>query len=362
MNVTKANEEKAKDDAHTKSKRAEEADEEYQKFLAMANDKQIKHYQEELPNAINAIQKMEELRVDHMKQVLVKYASSTLQYLPDITAAYQKIFEVASTISKSDDSLLFIKQNRLNATMPPPIPYENYWEKYASKSQKKILVLKGAEEDDKLESIAPEKAYKKALARLKELDKEISELEDKKSGIELLADAYEATPELADPKALVDLGLQLDDLEQKIDIAKLKKFKYEGFVTKHEKKEQPKMPVLYADTKEGALAAQLRALVLGEKAVQFNKSSLSLADSSKQAPMSSSDFDLNNADSVSADAKKFIALYDFPTSGNPNELGISKGDIIYVSDQPSEKGWVKARDASGRIGYVPSTYIAEHSG
>ena len=52
-----------------------------------------------------------------------------------------------------------------------------------------------------------------------------------------------------------------------------------------------------------------------------------------------------------------IALYSFP-SGNPEELGFQKGDLMDVVDQPPEDpDWWEARKADGSSGLIPRNYV-----
>lgn len=58
----------------------------------------------------------------------------------------------------------------------------------------------------------------------------------------------------------------------------------------------------------------------------------------------------------------FEAAYDFPSSGSPSEMPLSKGDVVYISrNEPS--GWSLAKTLdSSREGWVPTAYMTEHVG
>ena len=49
------------------------------------------------------------------------------------------------------------------------------------------------------------------------------------------------------------------------------------------------------------------------------------------------------------------AMYSYNAS-QPGDLCITEGDRLTVLDQ-SEPNWWKARDAQGRVGYIPSNYV-----
>lgn len=59
---------------------------------------------------------------------------------------------------------------------------------------------------------------------------------------------------------------------------------------------------------------------------------------------------------------KFEAAYDFPGSGNPSELPLKKGEVVYISKQ-EPSGWSLAKTLDGsKSGWVPTAYMTEHKG
>lgn len=57
---------------------------------------------------------------------------------------------------------------------------------------------------------------------------------------------------------------------------------------------------------------------------------------------------------------KFEAAYDFPGSGAPSELPLTKGQVVYVSRQ-EPSGWSLAKLLDGsKEGWVPTAYMTEH--
>ncbi|KAI3634399.1 hypothetical protein MIR68_008003 [Amoeboaphelidium protococcarum] len=257
MTVTKAQEDRLRDEASSKAKKAEEADEEFQKVLAITNSKQSQFYEKDLPKVLDGMQSIDEAGIDFLKDMESKYVSYLVgTQLPDLTKSYNKMTESVNAVDKSADSEIFINKNKSNAPLPEKIPYENIWEKLNGQKKKN-------EDDMLLESMSPEKAYKKAQAKVKELQKELDQAESKRSGIEVLAEAYLTTPQLADSKTLMDINNQLEDIETKIDTFRLKKYKYECFLATAEAKDLPAIPALYADGKAGPQATHLKNQILG---------------------------------------------------------------------------------------------------
>ena len=57
---------------------------------------------------------------------------------------------------------------------------------------------------------------------------------------------------------------------------------------------------------------------------------------------------------------KFEAAYDFPGSGAPSELPLTKGQVVYISRQ-EPSGWSLAKLLDGsKEGWVPTAYMTEH--
>ncbi|GAV51421.1 hypothetical protein ZYGR_0AD06040 [Zygosaccharomyces rouxii] len=57
----------------------------------------------------------------------------------------------------------------------------------------------------------------------------------------------------------------------------------------------------------------------------------------------------------------YEAAYDFPSSGSPSEMPLSKGEVVYITrNEPS--GWSLAKTLDGsREGWVPTAYMTEHA-
>ena len=64
----------------------------------------------------------------------------------------------------------------------------------------------------------------------------------------------------------------------------------------------------------------------------------------------------------SSQTDSYQAAYDFPGSGNPSELPLQKGDIIYVS-KSDPSGWSLASTLdNSKEGWVPTSYIVKYNG
>ncbi|CCE64128.1 hypothetical protein TPHA_0G02880 [Tetrapisispora phaffii CBS 4417] len=89
----------------------------------------------------------------------------------------------------------------------------------------------------------------------------------------------------------------------------------------------------------------------------------------KQVPVQTQQTQLNNIPPpppppppVQSSVPKFEAAYDFPGSGNPSELPLKKGDVVFISKQEAS-GWSLAKTLDGaKEGWVPTNYIIAYTG
>ena len=364
-----------REDAANKARKADEADEEYQRVLAETNKKQHQHYTKDLPNAFNHFQTLEEARADLIRQIFAKLVTQQTSMIPEFTKSLAAILDSVNRIDKLADSKMFVNMNKSSKSIPADLPYESVISKFKQNKKKKVMDV-----EEQLESMAPDKAAKKAQMKIKELEKDIELAETKRAGIETLADAFMTQPQIAESKSLLDINNQLEEIETKIDMLKLRKYKFEMFIHQLESQHGsllepgtkaatgssdpvPQMPRLYADSKVGNLAQQLRTKVLSGSKVNLSGNN----ESQHSLPKSESNMGANlpggnrsglfSAAGAAAEVR-VQGLYQFQGDPNNDELPFNVGDILQVVER-DESGWWLARDSQGREGFIPHNYVAE---
>lgn len=363
LNVTKGAVEKLRKESNDKAHAADKADAEYQKILAATNDTHSRHYAEVLPKAFNALQASEEQRVDFTKNIFVKYADLLLNEQPEITACLEKMMVAAKKVNKTEDSLQLVITQRTNEKTPPPIAYVNYHESSVSGS-KKAVKSKGVD-GESLESMAPDKASKKCAKRILELEKEILEADNKRIGIETLVDAYMAQDDMVQNSAMDEATQQLDDIENTIDTLRLKKFKYESFLAGLEKKPGPTEPQLYCNQKSRIVSDQIREGVMGKD----NKKGHSLFSLNSVPSVSSMSASLapafgptqmfNAPQTIKEHTpRNYKTLYVFKGDDAKEELSFELDETLEVLET-KDKDWYRARNASGKEGFIPHNYVKQ---
>lgn len=364
-NITKAQEERYREEAYSKLKRAEEADEEYKQALETTNNLQKVHYTKELPEVINQVQALEKQRIEYTQSIFSKLIGYELNLIPDIKTSLSNAFKIVNEVDTFRDTMDFSIRNQSDKPFPDDLPYENVLEKLQEKRFRK------RDETERLEGMSPSKAVKKALSKIKELEKQIDEAQSKRSGIETLSDAFWAQPQAPDSKTLLDLNNQLEDVEVHIDTLTLKKYKYEIFLNsmyeQHLRKSAtdsdaridppelqaydsaPVMPVLFADTKRGNQAQQLRDMLLGKIKPVFNV----LQVPKLNVGVSGLSLDGSQPNLIS---ERVLASFDFNGDYENDELPFKQGQYLTVLEK-DDSGWWRAQDEAGKEGFIPHNYV-----
>lgn len=315
--------------------------------------------------------------------MLLKYSELLLQSAPAKSEQYTVVLNGAKAINAQQDSLMFIRSNKLGTPLPPAIQFESYWDREVKTLKKKPAAATKVDYEEVLEAMPPEKGLKRAQARLKEVEKELSDWEKKRAGMKTLAEAYNNQPMFSDSKTLRDLEKQLDDSENEIDTLRLKRFKYQMFIAKVEGSAAPESPALFADHKPGVLATKLRGTILADHKLSMNTLgnsdpqllrstegntvvSPSAASPSVASPTVAAFNDSNNALVVTeastvpttGSSARGRALYEFRGNMADGELSVNAEEMLEIF-LPEIEGWVKAKALDGREGFVPASYVQQ---
>lgn len=223
--------------------------------------------------------------------------------------------------------------------------------------------------EENFESMPPEKAAKLVGTKLKDVDRDLAELEKKHAGIRTLAEAYLSQPQFADSRTLGEVNTQLDEIEEKLDVLRLRKYKYELFLAGHKGTEVPAMPQLFSDARSAVAGAKLRQTVLGAAAaggsVTLSNPSLSInpqfdddnGPPSVQPPSAPATPTLPPPpDTLPGGLIRYRALYEFNGDVENEELPFKTGEILTILEEDNS-GWWLAKNELGKQGYVPHNYI-----
>ncbi|KAJ3189027.1 hypothetical protein HDU82_004014, partial [Entophlyctis luteolus] len=229
------------------------------------------------------------------------------------------------------------------------------------------------DEDEQILSQPPKKGRALAAARVKSLDKEISDAAKRLVNVDALiaANAQRAAPDATQSS---ELKYQKHVLEVRLDNMGLSKHKLQCYIAAIDKAPMPELPptlsgksptqptmnpVSYAGAVSPASLAPSSPAVAGLPASPTKEAKGAAPVGSP--PNRSLDFGINNnwkgsAGNVSSkDVKKARMIYDFQAASGTGEVSAKTGDAVEVLEEQDD-GWWSARVFSGgewREGLIP---------
>ncbi|XP_043325765.1 formin-binding protein 1 isoform X8 [Cervus elaphus] len=126
INVTKADVEKARQQAQTRHQMAEESKADYSSVLQKFNHEQHEYYHTHIPNIFQKIQEMEERRIVRIGESVKTYAELDRQVIPIIGKCLDGIVKAAESIDPKNDSQLVVEAYKSGFEPPGDIEFEDY--------------------------------------------------------------------------------------------------------------------------------------------------------------------------------------------------------------------------------------------
>ncbi|XP_067231886.1 formin-binding protein 1 isoform X2 [Chanodichthys erythropterus] len=126
INVTKADVEKARQQAQMRHQMASDSKNEYSSYLQKFNQEQNEHYYTIIPNIFQKIQAMEEKRIERMGESLKTFAEVDRQILPIIGKCLDGMTQAAESIEPKNDSSQVIESYKSGFEPPGDVEFEDY--------------------------------------------------------------------------------------------------------------------------------------------------------------------------------------------------------------------------------------------
>ncbi|XP_043838503.1 formin-binding protein 1 isoform X1 [Dromiciops gliroides] len=126
INVTKADVEKARQQAQLRHQMAEDSKADYSSTLQKFNHEQHEHYYTHIPSIFQKIQEMEERRIVRIGESMKTYAEVDRQVIPIIGKCLDGIAKAAESIDQKNDSQLVIEAYKSGFEPPGDIEFEDY--------------------------------------------------------------------------------------------------------------------------------------------------------------------------------------------------------------------------------------------
>ncbi|XP_036604864.1 formin-binding protein 1 isoform X2 [Trichosurus vulpecula] len=416
INVTKADVEKARQQAQLRHQMAEDSKADYSSTLQKFNHEQHEHYYTHIPSIFQKIQEMDERRIVRIGESMKTYAEVDRQVIPIIGKCLDGIAKAAESIDQKNDSQLVIEAYKSGFEPPGDIEFEDYTQpmkrtisetslsnsrgdsktelKFAGKSKGKLwpfikknkspkqqkeplshrfnefmtskpkihcfrslkrgLSLKLGAGPEDFSNLPPEQRRKKLQQKVDELNKEIQKEMDQRDAITKMKDVYVKNPQMGDPGSL---DHKLIEVGQNIEKLRLEVQKFEAWLTEVE----GRLPVRgdQARRQSGMYEAQTATSVnnCAQDRESPDGSYTEEQGQENELKMMATDFDDEFDDEEPLPTIGTCkALYTFEGQ-NEGTISIAEGEILYVIEEDKGDGWTRIRRNEDEEGYVPTSYV-----
>uniref|UniRef100_A0A8C3PQF3 Formin binding protein 1 n=1 Tax=Calidris pygmaea TaxID=425635 RepID=A0A8C3PQF3_9CHAR len=396
INVTKADVEKARQQAQLRHQMAEDSKAEYSSTLQKFNSEQHDHYYTHIPNIFQKIQEMEERRIVRIGESMKTFAEVDRQVIPIIGKCLDEITKAAESIDHKNDSQMVIEAFKSGFEPPGDVDFEDFTQpmkrtvsesslsnsrgdgksepKFGSKSKGKLWpfikknklslklitlntqvwsLIEGAGPED-FSNLPPEQRRKKLQQKVDELNKDIQKEMDQRDALTKMKDVYIKNPQMGDA-ASVDH--RLAELGQNIEKLRLEVQKFEGWLAEVEGRLPARTE--QARRQSGLYEAQ-------------NTSAVNSCAQDRESPDGSYTEEQSQETEMKVPATDFDDEFDdeepLPTIGtckalytfegqNEGTISVAEGEMLYVIEEDKGDGWTRIRRNEDEEGYVPTSYV-----
>ncbi|KAJ3311768.1 hypothetical protein HDV04_003780 [Boothiomyces sp. JEL0838] len=298
---------------------------------------------------------MDKIKMDYEKQILASqeavksYRESVIELnkfknttssavLPKEQAIIEEAIAVNDTVRSSSDHDALIKS--LKTGLEPPLDFniadtsEVHSKKLALRSSSRDELRLEYESENEITKLPDKQGKKKAMEKIKLLDKEIIEVEKQRQGVDILKGAYKDS---GNPlKILECTSDQLNDVELKLNQLLAQKHRLHCYVAKIDGKPAPEAPAFVSSPKnmsEAGISSSSVNPPSGSNTHPSNGSISNAPNLSFSHPSNGSNSQESPGTSTSSpgDVRKLKVLYDFVADSNsPEEMSVNSGDILIL--------------------------------
>uniref|UniRef100_A0A3P9KN63 Formin binding protein 1b n=1 Tax=Oryzias latipes TaxID=8090 RepID=A0A3P9KN63_ORYLA len=396
INVTKADVEKARQQAQVRHQMAADSKNDYHSYLQKFNQEQHEHYYTVIPNIFQKLQDMEEKRIERLGVCMKTFAEVDRQVLPIVGKCLDGMTSAAEGIEPKTDSNQVVESYKSGFEPPGDVEFEDYGqamkrtvsenslsnsreskEKPAGKSKSKLWpfiknknklslklitlnshvrsLIEGSVPED-FSHLPPEQRRKKLQGKIDELKKDIQKEMDQRDALTKMKDVYVKNPQMGDP-ASVDP--RLAEIAMNIEKLQSEEQKFENWLAEVEermpsKSETHRKSVIY-ETQNSTVSnncAQDRESPDGSYTEEQSAETQVKAVANRTSCAPESDDEFDELETIGT----CKALYTFEGQ-NEGTISVTEGELLYVIEEDKGDGWTRVRRNEEEEGYVPTSYI-----
>ncbi|XP_054600581.1 formin-binding protein 1 isoform X10 [Nothobranchius furzeri] len=414
INVTKADVEKARQQAQMRHQMASDSKSDYSAYLQKFNQEQNEHYYTVIPNIFQKLQDMEEKRIERLGVCMKTFADVDRQVLPIVGKCLDGMTKAAESIEPKTDSNQVVESYKSGFEAPGDVEFEDYGQamkrtvsetslsnsregkdKSTSKSKGKLwpfiknknkspkqhkeplshrlndfmtskpkmlrTLRRGGSGPEDFSHLPPEQRRKKLQGKIDELNKDIQKEMDQRDALTKMKDVYIKNPQMGDPTSvdprLTEIGQTIEKLQSEVQ-------KFEGWLAEVEERMPSKSDThrrsgLYETQNNTAVSnncAQNRESPDGsytEEQTSETQVKATINPPTTSTPDIDDEFDDEETLPTIGTCK---ALYPFE-GHNEGTIAVAEGELLFVIEEDKGDGWTRVRRSEDDEGYVPTSYI-----
>nr|XP_055035264.1 formin-binding protein 1 isoform X14 [Misgurnus anguillicaudatus] len=419
INVTKADVEKARQQAQMRHQMATDSKNEYSAYLQKFNQEQNEHYYTIIPNVFQKIQLMEEKRIERIGESLKTYAEVDRQILPIIGKCLDGMTQSAESIEPKTDSSQVIESYKSGFEPPGDVEFEDYGQAMKrtvsetsltnSRSDSKVdrsskaktktlwpfkknktpkqskeplshrfndlmtskpkmhclrslrrgLSLKLGSTPEDFSHLPPEQRRKKLQAKIDDINKDIQKEMDQRDALTKMKEVYVKNPQMGDPNSV---DPRLAEIANNIDKLQMEAQKFEGWLAEVEgrmpvKSDPPKRTSVLFETQNSTPPTNNNCAQDRESpdGSYTEEQSSEVQNKVQPEPPEFDEFDDADEDMLPT-IGTCKAIYPFE-GHNEGTIAVTEGELLYVIEEDKGDGWTRVRRNEEEEGYVPTSYV-----
>ncbi|XP_024237695.1 formin-binding protein 1 isoform X15 [Oncorhynchus tshawytscha] len=394
INVTKADVEKARQQAQMRHQIAADSKTEYSNYLTKFNQEQNEHYYTLIPNIFQKLQEMEERRIERVGVSMKTYAEVDREVLPIVGKCLDGMTKAAESIEPKTDSKQVVESYKSGFEPPGDVEFEDYGPGQTMKrtvsetslsnsrgeakerpgggkskgklwpfiKNKNKLSLKLGSGPEDFSHLPPEQRRKKLQAKIDDINKDIQKEMDQKDALTKMKGVYEKNPQMGDPASvdprLVEMAMNIEKLQSEVQ-------KFEGWLAEVEgrlpsRSDPPRRQSgLYESQNSNSTmvdnnCAQDRESPDGSY-TEEQSSETQVKVAIANTPEFDDEFDDGDEETLPT-IGTCKAVYSFE-GHNEGTISVTEGELLFVIEQDKGDGWTRVRRNVEEEGYVPTSYV-----
>lgn len=381
INATKADVEKAKQQAHLRSHMAEESKNEYAAQLQRFNRDQAHFYFSQMPQIFDKLQDMDERRATRLGAGYGLLSEAELQVVPIIAKCLEGMKAAADAVDAKNDSQVLVELHKSGFARPGDVEFEDFSQPMNRAPSDSSLgtpsdgrpELRGTSRSrakrwpfgkknktivtEDFSHLPPEQQRKQLQRQLEERNRELQKEVDQREALKKMKDVYEKTPQMGDPASLEP---RITETLSNIERLKLEVQKYEAWLLEAESRVlSNRGDSLNRHTRPPDPPASAPP---DSSSSSSNSGSQENKESSEEPPSEEgqdtpiyTEFD-EDFEEPTSPIGQCVAIYHFEGSSE-GTISMAEGEDLSLMEEDKGDGWTRVRRKQGGEGYVPTSYL-----